>query len=142
MSLKSAMSIAASGLAVQRTRMDVVAANIANMHTTRTADGGPYRRQGVALGEVPLSFAEQLDQARGQGEGVEVTAITEDPTPFVRKYDPGHPDADADGFVLMPNVDLVQELTDLIAIHRAYESSAMAFGTARNMAYRILDIGR
>ncbi|NLY61272.1 MAG: flagellar basal body rod protein FlgC [Clostridiales bacterium] len=141
------MQISASGMTVQRLRMDVIAQNVANMNTTRTADGGPYRRRLVNVQEDTNSnvpFSQYLDRSRNafSGKGVKATAIVEDPTPFKRIHDPGHPDADEDGYVLMPNVDSLKEMVDMISATRSYEANVTAFNAAKSMAIKGLEIGR
>lgn len=147
MRLFSAMAASASGLTAERLRMDVIAGNLANANTTRSATGGAYRRR------VPL-FAER--SASGLGTwvartplaprdrvlGVKVAGIAEDPSPLRREYQPGHPDAGPDGYVELPNVDVVREMVDLMTASRAYEANATAVEVAKQMAMRTLDIGR
>ena len=140
------MQISASGMTVQRLRMDVIAQNVANMNTTRTADGGPYRRRLVAVQEniESIPFSQHLARSRNafRGKGVKATTIVEDPTPFKRVYDPGHPDADEEGYVLMPNVDTLKEMVDMISATRSYEANVTAFNAAKSMAVKGLEIGR
>lgn len=138
MGLFDAIDISASGLSAERLRMDVVAENLANANTTRTADGGPYRRKNVVLEQQGGGFASALARARG----VQVSAIVEDPTPPRRVYDPGHPDADADGYVEMPNVNPVTEMVDLITASRAYEANVTAMQTAKQMFTKTLEVLR
>ncbi|HEY8496796.1 MAG TPA: flagellar basal body rod protein FlgC [Limnochordales bacterium] len=133
-------AISASGMTAERLRMDTIANNLANANTTRTAGGGPYRRQ------VPV-FAARETRVPGRpggftGAGVRVIGIHHDSSPPRLVYDPNHPDADANGYVAMPNVDVVREMVDLITASRAYEANVTAFNTAKNMAMRALDIGR
>src|SRR4051812_11414494 len=112
MGMFDALNVSATGLTAERLRMDVTAENLANAQTTRGADGQPYRRKEVVLGEMPSSggFGSQLAKAMGPAGGVQVEAITQDATPGKLVYDPGHPDADAKGYVRMPNVDTVAEM--------------------------------
>ena len=145
MSLFGGLEISASALTAERLRMDVVAENLANAQTTRGADGQPYRRKEVVLQERAGSFGATLTAAmsRGtQGGGVEVAGIAEDQTPLKRVYDTGHPDADADGYVQMPNVDTVAEMVDLIAASRAYEANVTAMQAAKQMFSRTLELLR
>lgn len=147
MSMFGALEASASGLTAERLRMDVTAENLANAQTTRTAAGGPYRRKEVVLASVERSagFGAQLASAMGASErpaGVEVAGITEDSTPPRRVYDPGHPDADGQGFVAMPNVDTVAEMVDLIAASRAYEANVTAMQAAKGMFTRTLELLR
>ena len=137
--LFSGMRAAATGLHAERTRIDVIASNIANANTTSTPTGGPYRRKLV-------SFAPLLERARSgelRGAGVEVSEITEDMrTPFEQVFDPGHPDANAEGMVYMPNVNTTREMADLITAVRAYEANIAVMKTTRRMVEQALEIGR
>ena len=150
MGLFDAIDVAGSGLAAERLRMDVTAENLANAQTTRGADGQPYRRKEVVLAEVQSGgFGSQLAKAIGAGSasgsqpgGVEVAGITQDQTPGKLVYDPGHPDADAKGFVRMPNVDTVAEMVDLISASRAYEANVTAMNSAKQMFSKTLDLLR
>lgn len=145
MELLPAMAISASGLTAERLRLDIIANNLANINTTRTPRGGPYRR------EVPV-FAEKLQAAMGQisgrpsslapGAGVEVEAILEDNSPPRLVYDPSHPDADADGYVHLPNINIVNEMIDLITASRAYEANVTVLNAAKAMTLKALEIGR
>ena len=150
MGLFDAINIAGSGLSAERLRMDVTAENLANAQSTRGADGQPYRRKQVILSEgspvSSTSFAGQLTSAIGgastTARGVQVAAIVEDPAPNRRIYDPGHPDANGDGYVELPNVNTVTEMVELISASRAYEANVTATQTAKNMFTRTLDILR
>lgn len=143
MGLFDALEISASGLTAQRLRMDVTAANLANAQTTRTPAGGPYRRQTVVLQEASAegSFAGQLSGALGAAPaGVEVAAITPDNTPLRRVYEPGNPDADGDGYVTMPNVNPVTEMTDLIDSSRSYQADVTAMQTTKNVFMKTIEL--
>jgi flagellar basal-body rod protein FlgC len=143
MSLFGGLEISASALTAERLRMDVVAENLANAQTTRGADGQPYRRKEVVLQERAGSFGASLSAAMNQrGGGVEVGGVVEDQTPLKRVYDPGHPDADEDGYVAMPNVDTVTEMVDLIGAQRAYEANVTAMQAAKQMFSRTLELLR
>lgn len=148
MSLFGGLEISASALTAERLRMDVVAENLANAQTTRGADGNPYRRKEVVLQERAGSFGASLSAAMNDGNsarppgGVEVAGIAEDQTPLKRVYDPGHPDADAEGYVSMPNVDTVTEMVDLIGAQRAYEANVTAMQAAKQMFARTLELLR
>jgi flagellar basal-body rod protein FlgC len=148
MSLFGGLEISASGLTAERLRMDVSAENLANAQTTRGTDGQPYRRKEVILQETPGSFGASLSAAmcssKGtQGGGVQVAGVVQDTaTPLKRVYDPGHPDADAQGYVSMPNVDTVTEMVDLISAQRAYEANVTAMQAAKQMFSRTLELLR
>jgi flagellar basal-body rod protein FlgC len=143
MGMFDALAISASGLTAERARMDVTAENLANAQTTRGADGQPYRRKEVILQERPGGFGAQLSAAMGgRAGGVQVAGIAQDATPGKRVYDPGHPDADADGYVTMPNVDAVAEMVDLISASRAYEANVTAMQAAKQMFTKTLELLR
>jgi flagellar basal-body rod protein FlgC len=147
MGMFDALNVSATGLTAERLRMDVTAENLANAQTTRGADGEPYRRKEVVLGEIAQgSFGSQLAAAMGRGSGeaggVEVQAIAEDATPGKLVHDPGHPDADANGYVRMPNVDTVAEMVDLITASRAYEANVTAMQAAKQMFSKTLELLR
>ncbi len=128
------MNISSSALTAERFRMDVIAENIANMNTTRTADGGPYRRR--------VTVFEQILNESDKGMGVRVSEVAEDSSPFKLIYDPEHPDANENGYVEMPNVDTVTEMVDMISASRAYEANVTALNSFKNMAMRALEIGK
>jgi len=146
MSLFDAFSISASGMTAERLRMDVVAENLANADTTRGPDGQPYRRKEVVLETVPgQSFSDALagaQQSEPPAGSVEVSAIVDDPSPLKRVYDPGHPDADAQGYVTMPNVDPVTEMVDLITASRGYEANVQALNASKQMFTQTLNLLR
>ena len=136
MGIFDSLRIAASGMSAERLRMDVTAANLANANSTRGPNGGPYVRQEVVLqAKGGQSFQSVLN-------GVEVAGIVNDPSPGKRVYDPSHPDADAQGYVTMPNVNSVTEMTDLITETRSYEANAQALSTAKSLYTKTLDILR
>lgn len=145
MGLINALSASASGLAAQRVRMDTVSANVANIDTTRTPEGGPYRRHVVhfAAADNAMPFAAVVSRFTGEpGDGVVLTQVDVDnATPTRREYDPSHPDADTDGFVELPNVDLVTEMTDLTSANRSYQANVTVLNAVKQMALRALDIG-
>lgn len=144
MAFLKSMDISASALTAQRVRMDVIAENLANITTTRTAEGTPYRRRYVVFQqrEDESSFASILDraQARGNGSGVRVTEIREDESPFKLEYNPGHADANEEGYVEMPNVDLAVEMIDMMAATRSYEANVTAINNIKSMATKALEI--
>lgn len=146
MGLFQSFDICASGMTAQRFRMDTIAENIANVNTTRTEDGTPYRRKIVTFEEKQLtpSFSDILsDTTTFQGNGVKVAKVSEDTeTDFIKTYDPSHPDADADGYVSYPNVNTVTEMTNLIDSSRAYEANITAFDAMKNMVQAGLSIGQ
>lgn len=148
MRLFSAFEISGSGLTAQRLRMDVIANNIANVNTTRTAQGGPYQRQRVVFeprqeSEFVLPFSmEAQKRASGGGSGVRVVGVSNDPSAPRMVYDPGHPDADERGYVAMPNIQLVNEMVDMISATRAYEANVAAINSAKSMAAKALEIGK
>lgn len=136
--LFGALGISASGMSAERLRMDVTAANLANADTTRGVDGKPYQRQEVVLQEAGgsgSSFSDVLN-------GVQVSAIVSDPTPGRKVYDPGHPDADAQGYVTLPNVSSVTEMTDLIDESRSYEANTQAMQTAKALYTKTFEVLR
>lgn len=126
----SGMDISSSGLSAQRKRLDMIANNIANAETTRTPEGGPYKR-------MQAVFSENTEEG-----GVQVKELIEDKTPPRKVYDPGHPDADAQGFVEMPNVNVLEEMVDLISATRAYEANVTALNADKGMIRKSLEIGR
>ena len=147
MGLFQSFDICASGMTAQRFRMDTIAENIANVNTTRTEDGEPYRRKIVTFEDKTLrpSFADTLADSTTtfQGDGVKVASVTEDyETDFVMQYDPSHPDADENGYVTYPNVNTVTEMTNLIDSSRAYEANTTAFDAVKAMAQAGLQIGQ
>ena len=136
MESNSIFSVSASALAAQRQRMNTIASNMANAQSTRTAEGGPYRRQDVV-------FATQLEEASQPGlQGVKVSGIVRDESPFKMVYDPGHPDADKDGLVAMPNVNVIEEMVNMMMASRAYEASVSTFVMSKTMFMKTLELGR
>jgi flagellar basal-body rod protein FlgC len=145
MSFFDAISIAASGLTAQRTRMDVTSENLANADTTQGANGQPYQRQEVVLQQVGGGFSAALSGAMGSAGGpvaggVQVGGIVNDPTPDQMVYDPGNPAANANGYVQMPNVNPVNEMVDMIDESRSYQSDVTAMTTAKQMYEKTLDL--
>jgi len=140
MSLITALDINASGLTAQRHRAEVASANLANSQTTRTPEGGPYRRKDVVFETVPFSKA--FDIAATGINGVEVAGVMDDPTPFDRRYEPNHPDADAEGYVEYPNVNSMEEMANLVEASRSYEANISAVNIIKTMIARTLEIGR
>lgn len=145
MGLFTSFDISASGMTAERLRSDTISQNIANIDTTRTADGKPYVRKTVMFQEKPAStFDDILMTTIGQvGSGVKVTKIVNDTSTAMNKvYDPSHPDADENGYVLYPNVNTVTEMTNLIDASRAYEANVTAFDASKSMASKGLNIGK
>lgn len=146
MNFFNSLDISASALTAQRFRMDVIAQNIANQETTRTAEGTPYRRRNVVLEQRTntASFSSVFEDARQKvmGAGVRVASVEEDPSPFKLKYDPTHPDANEEGYVELPNVDTITEMVDMISASNAYDANVTAISVFKNMAMKALEIGR
>ncbi len=143
MGLLQSLRISASALSSQRLRMDVIANNVANMNTTRTEAGGPYRREVVTFSERTFGPAFLAALRRdGAGGGVQVTSVGEDTAPARRVYEPEHPDANAEGWVEYPNVNVVTEMTDLVSASRAYDASVTVLNASKGMAMRALDMFR
>jgi len=141
MNLITALDVNATGLTAQRTRVEVSSSNLANSQTTRTDDGGPYRRKDVVF--ETSSFTDTLGRVMDNDiEGVEVSQIVQDPRPFDRRYEPGHPDADAEGYVLYPNVNALEEMANLVEASRSYEANLAAINIVKAMINRTLEIGR
>ena len=144
MGLNEALDISVSGIEAQRRTMELIASNLANVNTTRTIYGGPYRRRIAILSEKPLSFDEELSKANlklsGESGGVELLDVVEDQTPFQKVYNPGHPDADAQGFVAMPNVNLSTEMVDMIYVSKLYEANITAFNATKKMRQDTLQL--
>lgn len=134
MSVFSGMRISASGLSAERLRMDVISSNVANMRTTRTDEGGAYKRK-VAI------FSENYDEKLGM-LGVKTIAIEEDKAPLRKEYDPSHPDADDQGYVEYPNVDILVEMSDIISASRSYESNVDTLNAQKNIISKALEIGK
>ena len=138
--LLQAINASASALDVQRARMEVAVSNLANAESTRDADGQPYRRREVVIESVP--FDQHLDRSQVQTAGVRVAAVVEDQTEFRRRYEPSHPDADADGFVAVPNVDVPEEMVNMLGAARAYQANLTAIGLIRDTVQKALELGR
>jgi flagellar basal-body rod protein FlgC len=148
MSFLSSMNISASAMTAQRLRLDIASQNIANIDTTKTASGGPYRRRMVVLeSQNENNFRRTLLNAAGKSRqqsagGVRVSQIVEDTSPLKSVYDPEHPDADENGYVQMPNVDLIKETVDSMSATRSYEANITAFNAIKTMASKALEIGK
>ena len=141
MELITGLGATGSALNAQKTRLDLIAQNISNAQTTRSADGGPYQRQVVTFEAQLANRLARAGQSAGP-TGVKVASISNDPTPGQKIYDPRHPDADVQGMVAMPNVNVSTEMVDLITASRAYEANLSVVKAARQMAQKTIDIGR
>jgi len=142
----TAMRISSSGLTVQRTRMNVTSSNLANVDTTRTPEGGPYKPRHAVVAAIPVAttFKEALEQAdklHQQTSGAEVVTITADPSPGRLVYDPTHPDANPEGYVEMPNVSVVNEMVNMVTASRSYEANVSALQALKSMAKNAFEIG-
>ena len=139
----TSMDISASALSAERTRMNMISSNLANVNSTRSAEGGPYKRKDAVFTATPApgSFGAALGQASA-ARRVEVTQIKEDQNPPRLQYEPTHPDADAAGYVAYPNVNVVEEMADMISASRSYEANVTAAQAAKAMALKTLDLGR
>lgn len=148
MSIFSSFDINASGMTAQRYRMDIISENVANADTTRTADGTPYRRKVVTFeqrGEKVGSFSNVFGSVSEayKGQGVRVRKVSEDTwNDMVLAYDPSHPDADENGYVTYPNVNIVTEMTNLIDASRSFEANATAFNASKAIAVKGLEMGQ
>ena len=129
-------TVSASALEAQKQRMNVIASNMANVHSTKTDEGGPYRRKDV------LFSAEAVQSDPDTLAGVKVVDIVADSTPFRTVYDPGHPDADKEGYVSMPNINIIEEMVNMMMASRAYEASVSAFNMSKTMFLKTLELGR
>jgi len=139
----SSMDISASALAAERTRMNLISSNLANANSTRSADGGPYKRRDAVFtaATLPGSFGAALSKAQ-DAKGVQVSQISQDQNPPRLQYEPNHPDADASGYVAYPNVNVVEEMADMISASRSYEANVTAAQAAKSMALKTLELGR
>jgi len=145
MNFLNALNISASGLTAQRMRMNVINSNLANMHTTRTTEGGPYVRKDVVFAAQSAStgFNDVLqDQLKDGLNGVKVVGVVNDEKPPLLKYDPNHPDADERGYVKLPNINLMEEMVNLMSASRSYEANVTAIKATKSMASKALEIGR
>jgi flagellar basal-body rod protein FlgC len=145
MSFLDALQTSATGLSAQRLRMNLISSNLANANTTRTEEGGPYRRKDAVFAADPKNspFRSALsDQMGPQRVDVKVTAIRDDMRPPIEKYDPGHPDADEKGFIHLPNINVVEEMVNMMSATRSYEANVTAVRATKDMASQALEIGR
>ena len=145
MNFIDALHISASGLTAQRLRMDVVSSNLANSNTTRTPEGGPYKRKDVVFASQPLrgSFQDMMtSQISNKLSEVKVAGIITDPSPPVLKYDPQHPDADEKGYVSLPDISVIEEMVNMMSASRSYEANVTAVNATKKMARKALEIGK
>ena len=143
MNIAKAFSIPASGLDAQRERLNVISSNLANVNSTETEEGGPYRRQDVVFTAVPIEkgFATALNQSMGSLKKVEVSEIAHDMRPFKKVFEPNHPGADPNGYVLYPNVNAMEEMVNMISALRSYEANVTVLNAVKSMAAKALEIG-
>lgn len=139
MDIFTTFDISASALKANRIRLNTISSNIANVETTSTPEGGPYKKKSVYFQTKPISFKEELDTSI---QGVEVTKIIEDNEEPKRIYDPSHPDAGDDGYVEMPNISVIKEMVDMMSATRSYEANTTVIKSAKRMALKALEIGR
>ena len=146
MNLFTAFKISAKGLIAERTRLNVASMNLANAHVTRTLEGGPYRAKSVVFRAVPVPEKGIDVDAGFEGEllsalkEVQVAEIVDDKAPFIERFDPSHPDADENGIVRLPNVNVMEQMVDLMEAERAYEANLSALDTAKSMAVKALEL--
>jgi len=145
MNFFDAIQTSSSGLTAQRVRMNLISRNLANVNTTRTASGEPYRRKDAVFAATgtPTSFRQELrNQLATPGAEVKVIGIVEDQRPALVKYDPGHPEADAKGYVKLPNINVIEEMVNMMSATRSYEANIKAVQASKSMAMKALEIGR
>lgn len=140
MGLNDALDISVDGINANRIFMEVIASNLANINTTRTVQGGPYRRKIPVLAEKPMEFSEVLSNAQKSAGGVQVAEIKDDNSPFQMVFNPGHPDADKNGYVKLPNVSMAKEMVDMVEVSKLYEANIVAYNATRKMAQDVLTI--
>ncbi len=139
MDIFTTFDVSASALKAQRIRLNTISSNLANVETTSTPEGGPYKKKSVYFQTKPIAFKEELDQSI---QGVEVTKIVEDQSEPKKIYDPSHPDAGEDGYVAMPNISVIKEMVDMMSATRSYEANTTVIKSAKRMALKALEIGR
>jgi flagellar basal-body rod protein FlgC len=143
MGILNILKIGASALNSQRLRMETIASNLANMHSTRTVEGGPYKKREVTFVPADVSGNKDFGSMFSERvEGVKVEEIKASEKPFQRVYDPGHPDADGEGYVTFPNVNLMEEMADMLVATRAYEANVNVVNTTKDMFQKALEIGK
>jgi len=142
MDIFTTFKISGSALKANRIRLNTISSNLANVETTSTPEGGPYKKKSVYFESKPVSFKEQLEsKLRNASQGVEVTRIIEDQDPPQKVYNPSHPDANEEGYVEMPNVSVLKEMVDMMSATRSYEANATTIKSAKRMALKALEIG-
>ncbi len=143
MDIFASMHVSASALKAHRIRLNTISSNLANVETTSTPEGGPYKKKSVYFQSTPLSFKDHLDSnMKTSIQGVEVTKIIEDPDPPKKVYNPSHPDANDEGYVDMPNISVLKETVDMMSATRSYEANVTVIKSAKRMALKALEIGR
>ena len=143
MGILDILKISASGLKAQRTRMEIIATNLSNIHTTKTDEGGPYKKKEVVFTSSDVAEEKSFGGLFSKRiEGVKVDSIQESNKSFEKVFDPNHPDADQDGYVMYPNVNLMEEMTDMVAATRAYEANINVLNTTKEMIIKSLDLGK
>lgn len=143
MDIFNTFQISSSALKANTIRLNTISSNLANVETTSTPEGGPYRKKSVYFESQPLSFQKQLENnMKNSAQGVAVTKILEDDTPPRKVYDPTHPDAQDDGYVDMPNISVLEEMVDMMSATRAYQANVTTIKSAKRMALKALEIGR
>lgn len=142
MDLLTTFKISGSAMKANSIRLNTISSNLANVETTSTPEGGPYKKKSVYFESKPVAFQEQLEgNLRKAAQGVEVTRIVEDEEPPQKVYDPAHPDASEDGYVEMPNISVLKEMVDMMSATRAYQANATTIKSAKRMALKALEIG-
>lgn len=145
MDFMTALDIGASGLSAERTHLNIISMNLANVHTTRTPEGGPYRRKSVVFQATPLDspFTKAMrSELEREVQGVKVSGVVTDQRPLKRVYEPGHPDADGQGYVSLPDVNMVEEMANMMTALRSYEANAATITSAKAMFNKALELGR
>lgn len=142
MDILNTFRISGSALQAQSTRLNTISSNLANVETTATPEGGPYKKKSVVFQSTPLSFQEQLDGIQEGMQGVAVTKIAEDTNAPRKVYNPAHPDAKEDGYVEMPNISVLEEMVDMMSATRSYQANVTSIKMAKRMAMKALEIGR
>jgi flagellar basal-body rod protein FlgC len=141
MDIFASFHVSASALKAQTTRLDTISSNLANVDTTSTPEGGPYKKKSVYFQSKPISFREQLDSnVKGSVQGVEVKKILEDQDPPRKVFNPSHPDADKEGYVALPNISVLKEMVDMMSATRSYEANVTAIKSEKRMIQKALEI--